>query len=101
MLQWRASVGVVRRWGKAVLPVRCCGELSVVVRDLEQGSVVQGWACRRFDAWDADAGLAGPRLWDDGGLDGGEKAHAELDGCLSFTFTAKIEQTTLLQIPRF
>ena len=51
--------------GKAVL-LRCCGELSVVVRDLEQGSVVQGWACRRFDAWDADAGLAGPRLWDDG-----------------------------------
>ena len=38
----------------------------MVVRDLEQGSVVQGWACRRFDAWDADAGLAGPRLWYDG-----------------------------------
>lgn len=61
--------------------LRCCGELSVVVRDLEQGSVVQGWACRRFDAWDADAGLAGPRLW----ADGEEEAHAELDDCFSFT----------------
>ena len=69
----------------------------MVVRDLEQGSVVQGWACRRFDEWDADAGLAGPRLWDG---DGREKAHAELDDCFSFTYRFYIEQTTLLHTPR-